>query len=181
MGLRIARVDFQGLLVIGHGVVHPPLLKECHTEIAVGFRIARVDFQGLLVMYNCVVHLPLLKESRTKVAVGLRIVGIDSQRLLVLGNGAVDLPLLNESIAKIIVGCPAFRILGQHIGPECFFGCINPSPLPARHPDDQQQSCTNGRLQPYFLGNNKIRKPSQRRPCQRQRSDTGQVLEMIKD
>src|SRR5580704_1352864 len=112
------------------------------TEVAVGFRIVGVDFQGLLVLGNSLVQLSLLKESRAKVAVGFRIVGVDFQGLLILGNSLVQLSLLKESRAKAVVAHPAIRILGQRIGPECLLAFINASPLPTRHPDDQQQSST---------------------------------------
>src|SRR6201987_878694 len=69
-------------------------------------------------------------------------------------------PFRKESIAEIIVGHPGNRILDQRIGPECIIAFINPGPLPTRHPDDQKQSGTKGRLQPRFPGNNQIRKPT---------------------
>src|SRR5260370_42181093 len=82
------------------------------------------------------------------VHVGIRIWG---SLILKLGNGLVQFSLLKERIAEVVVAQPAIRILGQRIGPECIFAFINPSPLPTRHPEDQQQSSTKGRLQPCFL------------------------------
>ena len=50
-------VDFQGLLVMGDGLVDLSAAGQGHAEVVMGFRVVGLDFQGLLVMGDGLVDL----------------------------------------------------------------------------------------------------------------------------
>ena len=50
VGLGVVGLDFQGLLVMGDGLVDLPEAGQSHAEVVVGLRVVGLDFQGLPVM-----------------------------------------------------------------------------------------------------------------------------------
>jgi len=61
--LGIVGIEFQGLLEVGHGLVHPTLLEKHNPKVIVGLKVVGVEFQGLLELDHCLVHLLFCKSA----------------------------------------------------------------------------------------------------------------------
>ena len=57
MGLGVVGLDFQGLLVLGDGLVEPSAAGQGNAEVVVGLGVVGVDFQRLLVIGDGLVDL----------------------------------------------------------------------------------------------------------------------------
>ena len=65
MGLGVVGLDFQGLLVMGDGLVDLSAAGQSHAEVVVGLGVVGLDFQGLLVMGDGLVDLSRGRPRRT--------------------------------------------------------------------------------------------------------------------
>ncbi len=72
VGVGVLRVEFDGLLVAGDGLVHWPLPMQRIAQVVVGAGELRVEFDGLLVAGDGLVHLALAAQRNAQVVVGRR-------------------------------------------------------------------------------------------------------------
>ena len=63
MGLRVVGLDFQGLAVMGDGLVHLSAAGQGEAEVVVGLGVVGLDFQGLAVMGDGLVELSAPGQS----------------------------------------------------------------------------------------------------------------------
>ena len=80
MGLGGVGLDFQGLLVMGDGLVELSAAGQGKAEVDMGLGEVGLDFQGLAVMGDGLVDLPATSQNGCKVVVGLDILCDTSQR-----------------------------------------------------------------------------------------------------
>ena len=62
----IVGLDFQGLLVMGDGLVEPSATGQSDTEVVVGLGVVGLDFQGLLVMGDGLVDLSAAARAQPR-------------------------------------------------------------------------------------------------------------------
>ena len=59
---RVVGIDFQGLAVMGDGVIKLAAVGQGKAKFVVGFRVVGLDFQGLVVMGDSLVNLSALGQ-----------------------------------------------------------------------------------------------------------------------
>ena len=72
MGLRVVGLDFQGLLVMGDGLVDLSAAGQTLAEVVVGLGVVGLDFQGLLEMGDGLVDLSAAGQSACRGCCGPR-------------------------------------------------------------------------------------------------------------
>ena len=72
VGLRVVGLDFQGLPVMGDGLVDLSAAGQAKAEVVVGLGIVGLDFQGLPVMGDGLVDLSAAGQRDAEVVVGLQ-------------------------------------------------------------------------------------------------------------
>ncbi len=106
-----------------------------------------------------VIAITLRQKNNTQVAEQLTSRGLISGGLLVLRHGFVYFALPVKNITQVVVGHPTAGIGGDGVDLKRLQVLINPGPLPAHHPKNQQQSGTKAGLPLGVLGKDSIRPP----------------------
>ena len=109
MGDGVLRIEFDGLLVAGDGLVQPPLGLQRQAQAGVGLGQLRIGFDGLPVAGDGLVQPPLHFQSIAEVVVRLGILRVDGDGLLEAGDGLVRPAIVAECIAQVIARPRAVR------------------------------------------------------------------------
>ncbi len=110
MGHGELRVEFDGLLVAGDGLVQLALAIQRKAQVGVGFGVLGVEFDGLLEAGDGLVQLALGPQRSAQVVVGLRELRVEFDGFLVAGDGLVQLALVRRSATPRLLWAAAFRV-----------------------------------------------------------------------
>ena len=113
MGLRVVGLDFQGLLVMGDGLVDLSAAGQHEPEVVVGFGVVGLDFQGLAVMGDGLVDLLLGRPGRCqgRCAVTHPRAALDRDAKVL--DGHVGPAPLHRQHAEVVMQSPVVRRLGE--------------------------------------------------------------------
>ena len=93
MGQGELRVEFDGLLVPGDGLVDLSLLLQRNAQVVAGQGELQLEFDGLFEAGDGLVQLTFLPQCKPQVVVGQGELRVEFDGLLVAGNGLVRLAL----------------------------------------------------------------------------------------
>ena len=100
MGPVTPRIDFDGFVVTGDGLVEVPLVRKGIAEQEVGCGVFRVEFDGLAPAGDGLVQFALASQDNAEVVVGQRVFRVEFDGLAPVGDGLVQLALAVQVLPR---------------------------------------------------------------------------------
>jgi len=111
--------QFQGLFILGGGLVQSVLRRQPDAVIEMEFGQLRLFLDGLLQMENRLRQLAPGHQRVAQVAFGIGKNGVERESFFVGGDGGIGLAVVGERVAQVVPGHPGIWILADGVAPNC--------------------------------------------------------------